>query len=131
MESDPQIFIVDDDSDDRHFLHQALEHQGFKGKVYEFENGAELLNNLTTGSEFPELILLDLNMPVKNGFQTLKELRENNNWKDIDVAVLTASSRNADMEECNAMGCSSFFTKPLSLSGYESLASQLIDHIRR
>jgi CheY-like chemotaxis protein len=117
------ILIADDDAEDREFIISALKNNGFQGKLDEFENGELLSNYLDThpGSR-PDLILLDLNMPVKNGFDTLRELKRGTEHNNIPVIVLSASTRKEDEQICAATGCDHYLSKPLDFEGYNTIA---------
>jgi CheY-like chemotaxis protein len=118
-----QIFITDDDPDDREFIINALERDGFHGKLVEFENGQVLSNYLHKYPDnLPDLILLDLNMPVKNGFDTLRELKTDTNFNQIPVIVISASTKKEDEQFCFQAGCDHFLSKPLDMEGYNILA---------
>jgi CheY-like chemotaxis protein len=118
-----QIFIADDDADDREFIINALERNGFDGDLVQFENGQLLSNYLQRDTENqPDLILIDLNMPVKNGFDTLRELKDNANFTEIPIIVLTASTKEEDEQICLKIGCDHFLSKPLDMEGYNNIA---------
>lgn len=124
-----QIFITDDDSDDRQFIINALQEDGFHGRLVEFENGQLLSNFLHKYPEnLPDLILLDLNMPVKNGFETLRELKSDTNFCKIPVVVLSASTKKEDEQVCFETGCDHFLSKPLDMSGYNNIA-QFVNNV--
>lgn len=127
------ILLVDDDTDDLELVQDALTEGNFKGRVAVALNGLELMTllNTTPPSALPDLILLDLNMPLKNGFQVLAELRENPQFKSIPVFVLTASSSKADEIRCLELGCSYFLRKPSSLKEYGQLVDFITDFLER
>ena len=126
------LFITDDDVDDREFLTAALLQNGFREIIKEFKNGEELMNHLTANPASPaDLIILDLNMPVKNGYQALKELKENDDFRNIPVIILTSSSKLEDEQYCYNLGCSNFFRKPLSFTGYIRLAEDIISFTKK
>jgi CheY-like chemotaxis protein len=131
-EDQPQkLFITDDDEDDREILVLALEKYGFTGDISTFINGAKLLEYLETNpGEFPGLIVLDLNMPVMNGFETLAELKANVRFKNIPVVILTSSSRQADEVTCQDLGSNHFFTKPSNVSDYRELSEFVVKHLK-
>ena len=121
------LYITDDDADDRLFLTEALSMQGFHGKILTFENGEQLIAHLSAVNDLAgRLVLLDLNMPVKDGYETLKELRNNKNVSGIPIIILTSSSRAEDEQSCYKLGCNDFKEKPLSVSGYDTLARDIM-----
>jgi CheY-like chemotaxis protein len=121
------LYITDDDSQDREFLTDALSRRKRQVAFREFENGQELIENLITSSHrLPDLILLDLNMPVKNGYDTLEEIRQLDESKNIPVIIFTASSRVEDKERCYKLGCNNFIVKPFSFTEYEKVADDII-----
>jgi CheY-like chemotaxis protein len=123
------LFIVDDDADDRGFVLEALADNGFDIRSEGFENGAALLEHLTEHpSKLPKLILLDLNMPIKDGFETLKELRSDPDLRSIPVVVLTSSSRDSDETDCKDLGCSQFIRKPMNYEEYVDLSKVISDY---
>jgi CheY-like chemotaxis protein len=122
------IFIVDDDEDDREFIISALVKNGFSGDLEEFANGKLLSDYLDAHpGDNPDLILLDLNMPVKNGFDTLRDLKEKEGQKLIPVVVFSASTKAEDEEFCLKTGCSHFLSKPLDMKGYDEIAQFVHD----
>jgi CheY-like chemotaxis protein len=114
------IFLVDDDTDDLEILQTALEENSYKGPVQTLRNGQVLIDRLRE-SDSPRVIILDLNMPLMDGFQALAEMKSITTAKNIPVIILTASSRREDKLRCMELGCSHFFVKPDSMQGYEGL----------
>jgi DNA-binding response OmpR family regulator len=84
--SGPRVLIVDDDDDIRDILSRVLTQAGYEVRLA--TNGREGL--VLVGSIAPDLIILDLNMPVMNGFEVLGALRANKDWARIPVLVVTA-----------------------------------------
>jgi DNA-binding response OmpR family regulator len=113
------VFLVDDDSDDLEIMCEALYENSYKGPVETLSNGRELMNKLSNGKALPHVIVLDLNMPFKDGFQTLNEIRNNPSFSQIPVVVLTASTRKEDEIRSLESGCNYFFTKPFKMEHYE------------
>ena len=110
------IVIVDDDSDDRGLIKDAfLENNPGKNFVL-LENGDMLLEFLKTVPEtdFPSLILLDLNMPGKDGREALKEIKKDNKTHHIPVVVFSTSSLDKDRIISYELGANCFLTKPSS-----------------
>jgi CheY-like chemotaxis protein len=87
------IMIVDDDTELRHIFRLILENEGYQ--VIEAESGRECLKILEEGKK-PDLILMDVMMPGLDGWETCKKIKENNDTKDLVVAMLTVKSEDVD-----------------------------------
>lgn len=118
------ILIAEDDADDRFLLQAAFEENGFKDKLHFVENGVEVLEYLNThrngsdGNGLPRFILLDLNMPKKDGREVLKELKQDAELKKIPVVIFSTTNNEQEMRRCYELGANSYITKPNS---FESL----------
>lgn len=118
------ILIADDDAEDRMLVRDALEESRLKNNVHFVENGEELMDYLHHRGQFadktkyptPGLILLDLNMPKKDGRETLKEIKEDEHLRLIPVVVLTTSKAEEDVLRTYNLGVSSFITKPVTFA---------------
>ena len=118
------ILIADDDAEDRMLINEALEESRLKNKVQFVENGEELMdylhnrNNFSSKEKYPTpgLILLDLNMPKKDGREALKEIKADETLKLIPIVVLTTSKAEEDVLRTYDLGVSSFITKPVTFS---------------
>ncbi len=121
------LFITDDDEDDREFIINALSRENFDCKFIVCENGADLLSKLKAIFRHKgHIVLLDLNMPVMNGYDALKVIKQDPALSCIPVIILTSSSKPDDEQYCLDLGCNVFMRKPLSLNGYEILAESII-----
>jgi len=118
------ILIAEDDADDRFLLQAAFEENGFKDLLHFVENGVEALEylqNLCNAEKEPALprfILLDLNMPKKDGREVLKELKQHPQLKKIPVVIFSTTNNEQEMRRCYELGANSYITKPNS---FESL----------
>lgn len=121
----PTVWVVDDDEDDQLLIRSAFVNGERPISVLTLSNGAELLRQLADCTEPPSLILLDINMPVKNGFETLLELRSITDYGAIPVVMLTTSTAEADRNRSLALGANAFLTKPLRFDQLTALAQQL------
>jgi two-component system, chemotaxis family, response regulator Rcp1 len=108
----PIIVMADDDDDDRLLATDAFKQCGSPGIFQCVEDGMELLERLSKSQTLPSLVLLDLNMPRKDGRQTLKEMKDIPRFKDIPVVVFTTSREEKDVTLSREMGANSFVTKP-------------------
>ncbi|WP_234735198.1 response regulator [Tellurirhabdus bombi] len=115
------ILIADDDADDRLLLEKAFQKAQLESKLYFVEDGEELLEYLYQKPPFedaprPSLIILDLNMPRKNGVQALREIKENEQLRQIPIVVLTTSTAEEDILRTYDLGVSSYISKPFDFS---------------
>lgn len=106
------IYIADDDEDDQFLLQTAFVSAGLGCQLKFFGNGEQLLKQLTVETELPTMVLLDLNMPILDGFQTLAQLRGQAAYETLPVVILTTSSQHSDVQKAYEMGANSFITKP-------------------
>src|SRR4030095_1049613 len=113
------ILIAEDEADDRFLLKTAFEESGYKNALKFVENGVELIKHLKevterkNNDEYPGFILLDLNMPKKDGREVLKEIKENKVFKKIPVIVFTTTKNENEISRCYELGANSYVVKPL------------------
>ncbi|GAA4313838.1 response regulator [Compostibacter hankyongensis] len=131
----PPILIAEDDADDRFLLQSAFEEQGYKGEIQFVNNGVELLDHLSAildGKEedrrFPGLILLDLNMPKKDGREALQEIKQHEVLRKIPVIVFTTASNGREVDRCYSIGANSYLVKPVSFEGLLKVVGALNDY---
>jgi len=105
------LYIVDDEAFNRGFLVNFLQSMGFR--VKEAAHGQELLD--LVGKRSPHAILMDLMMPVMNGFETVKELRRNSETQNIPVLAVSASVGPGKQKECLTSGFNGFVPKPVNI----------------
>ncbi len=114
------ILMADDDDDDRLLAQDALRESQIPGQIQFVSNGEELLDYLFRRGSYeppaaaprPVLILLDLNMPRKDGREALRELKAHPELRRIPVVVLTTSQADTDIDTIYDLGANSFITKP-------------------
>jgi len=122
------ILLADDDADDRMMAADALEESRLANDLKCVEDGEELMDYLRHRGKFagsneaprPGLILLDLNMPRKDGREALKEIKADPELRSIPVIVLTTSKAEEDIYRTYDLGVNSFTTKPVN---FESLVA--------
>lgn len=120
------ILLADDDEDDRMLAEEALREARLVNTIATVEDGEELMDYLHQRGKFsdaavaprPGLILLDLNMPKKDGREALKEIKADPTLRRIPIVVLTTSKAEEDIYRTYDLGVNSFITKPVS---FESL----------
>jgi CheY-like chemotaxis protein len=120
--SEVLILIAEDDADDRFLLQTAFEEKGYSDKLEFVENGMELLAYLDgrqkkeRDNNFPRFILLDLNMPKKDGREVLKELKQHTLYKKIPIVIFTTTKNENEIRRCYEMGANTYVVKPSSFS---------------
>ena len=116
------ILMADDDADDRLLAKDALAECRLAGDLHFVENGEELVDYLQRRGKYtalnasarPGLILLDLNMPKKDGREALREIKADPDLRKIPVVVLTTSRADTDIGRVYELGANSFISKPVS-----------------
>lgn len=116
------ILLADDDPVDRELFIEGMNDTGFQFNVKEVENGEELIQYLSAADSLPDLIILDLNMPVKDGRETLKELKTSERFRHIPVFILSTSNARFDVELACNTGANLFLVKP---HGYKEIVEML------
>lgn len=127
------ILMADDDEDDRLMVKEAWEDSRLAIGLRFVEDGIELMDYLYSRGKYanegsaprPGLILLDLNMPKKNGFEALQEIKANPDLRRIPIIVLTTSKEEEDIFRSYDLGVSGFITKPVSLEGLAEVLKSL------
>jgi len=121
------IFIVDDDPDDRQIILDAFLENNPQIDYVFIENAETLMENLySDGSDYPALILLDLNMPGMLGLQALKEIRGNKKFGQIPIIVLTTSTLIQDRRASYELGASCFLRKPDSFGELVEITNSIV-----
>lgn len=114
MKQKDRIVIVDDDADDREIIRDAFA-ASLEDCDYVFlENGERLLHHLEGAGEtgLPSLIMLDLNMPGRDGRELLRAIKEDRRFQSIPTVVFTTSSSHRDRQTVYGLGANCFVTKP-------------------
>jgi CheY-like chemotaxis protein len=119
------VLMADDDPDDRMLIEDAWEENRLANELHFVEDGEELIDYLHQRGQYgdlaaaplPGLILLDLNMPRKDGREALKEIKADPNLRRIPIVVLTMSKAEEDILWTYDLGANSFITKPATFEG--------------
>jgi CheY-like chemotaxis protein len=123
------ILIVDDDTDDREIIRDAFmsDHKDHREYVF-IENGEKLMEYLESAQSdsLPALIMLDLNMPGKDGREVLKEIKTNERLRQIPVIVFTTSGSQKDKQTAYDLGANCFITKPDTFNKLVELTASIM-----
>ena len=121
------ILVAEDDADDRFLIQTAFEEKGYTDKLDFVENGVELISylndNLKNG--IPRIILLDLNMPKKDGRQVLRELKQHELFKRIPIVVFTTTKNENEITRCYDLGANTYIVKPTTFDELLFLVEQI------
>jgi len=121
------ITLADDDEDDRLFFIDAFEELKINTIVNTVNNGRELLNFLNHPETIlPNIIFLDLNMPILNGIECLKEIKLNDRFKEIVVAIYSTSSSDQDIEDTFVLGANIYIKKPSNFDNLKKILSDIV-----
>jgi CheY-like chemotaxis protein len=127
------ILMADDDADDRLMAQEAFEEARLANELHFVEDGEALMDYLCRRGQYaarsaaqdPGLILLDLNMPKKDGRQALQEIKADPALRHIPIVVLTTSKAEEDILRTYDLGVNSFITKPVTFAGLVELVQTL------
>lgn len=130
------ILMADDDEDDRLMAEEALKEAKLLNPVKFVKDGEELLDYLYQRGEYsngnsaprPGLILLDLNMPRKDGREALREIKADPELKQIPIVVLTTSVAEEDIYRTYDLGVNSYITKPVAFEGLVDVMKHLANY---
>ena len=126
------ILMADDDADDQLLAKEALAEARLANELCFVKDGEDLMDYLHNRGEYaehpaprPGLILLDLNMPKKDGRQALKEIKEDAELRRIPIVVLTTSAAEEDILRTYDLGVNSYITKPVTFEGLVEVMKSL------
>jgi CheY-like chemotaxis protein len=130
MNNHVQILIAEDDEDDRQMLKYAFEKASINNPLNFVDDGEEVLEYLKAAKAggngyMPGIIIMDLNMPKMGGHETLKRLKNHNEWKKIPVIIFSTSDYKEDIRQCYLEGAASYLIKPPSYQNLVILLESL------
>jgi len=118
-----KVLIADDEPNIVISLEFLLEHNGYDVRVA--HDGQEVLDQIPEYR--PDLILLDVMMPVRNGFEICQTIRANPEWRDMKIVMLTAKGRDIEATKGLALGADAYVTKPFSTKDLVERVKELLD----
>jgi chemotaxis family two-component system response regulator Rcp1 len=126
-----EILLIEDSATDVMLAEEALEHAKVRNQLYVVKDGVEAMAFLRQEGRYaavprPDLILLDLNMPRKDGGEVLAEIKDDDNLKQIPVVVLTTSQAQEDVLKAYGLHANCYITKPVDFDQFASVV-QAID----
>lgn len=112
------LFLAEDDSEDIEIITEILLSIVPGSRISVAKNGEQFMDLLRSATELPSLVFLDLNMPIKNGFECLREIKCSNKWNGIKTVILSTSNQAAQMKTVYDMGADLYLVKPASYSAF-------------
>lgn len=121
------IILADDDEDDRLFFTDAFDELKINTKVNTFNDGVELMDYLNKPDAIlPNVLFLDLNMPRKNGIECLDEIKMDEKFNDIAIAIFSTSSSEEHIEETFVRGANIYIKKPSDFATLKKVLSDVV-----
>lgn len=121
-----QIVIADDDQDDQSLIREVFSDLNGRAQLHSVYNGLELMKWLQTNHR-PDIIVMDLNMPLLNGLGALTKLKESERFKTIPVYVLSTSRFEYDRQKARELGAADFYTKPYNYQDLRTLIREIYE----
>jgi CheY-like chemotaxis protein len=120
------VLLAEDDEDDVHLFKTVLAELNQDILVTVAADGNLLMAFLKQATTLPEMIFLDLNMPFKNGFECLREIRGNEKWNSIQIFVLSTSSQPQHIEDAYKGGADLYLSKPTSYTQFKNMVEKCL-----
>lgn len=122
-----KVILVDDDSDDRMLFEEAFTGLKIESNFNMFQNGVELLAYLNSDeTDAPDLIFLDLNMPIMGGIETLEHIRKSEKYSRVPIAIYSTSNSDYDIQETLVKGANVYIVKPSSFDKLKKTLDELL-----
>ncbi|MEJ1240541.1 response regulator [Chryseolinea sp. T2] len=122
------IFVVDDDPDDLEFFREAILKIDDSFKCIQCADG-KMAGQLIQLNIIPAIVFIDINMPVYNGFELLKDLRSKYNVENLQIAMLSTSMNAEYSAKLTSMGAQYTLQKPSSFNGYLEMLTPILANI--
>ena len=120
------LFLAEDDVEDMDFFTDIISDISPDIKIFVASNGIQLMGLLANAKQLPDFIFLDLNMPIKTGFECLKEIRSTEKWKTVKIVILSTSSQPEQIKEAYKMGADLYLQKPNSYNTFRDTLSKCL-----
>lgn len=126
-----RMFVVEDNEDERLFMKEGFIQTGLYEIAGEAENGNEMMRLLSQPSfVLPDIILSDLNMPGRNGYEVILDIKTTSSLSHIPVIILTTAPFSPYAERCKKLGASAYYTKPDTFLEYKEFAEKMYPEIK-
>lgn len=122
----PNVLLIDDDEDDQDIFVAAVNKLSAGISCTAMGDARQALTKLAAGAVTPDVIFLDLNMPLMNGQQFLMEIKKLEKLKDIAVIIFSTSSNKTTIQLCKELGAADFITKPNTFNELADVLGRLL-----
>ena len=116
-----RLYLADDDKEDREIFIEALGDIPLRTEVTQFDNGVDLMDNLFSMEKLPDVIFLDLYMPIMDGFECLMDIRNFSKFDAIKIVVYSTSFVQREVNQLREDGADQYLQKPTSYSDLKAL----------
>ena len=123
-----RIFIIDDDPDDKDFLTESINASGLVSEIISFADGRKFLEHLANhrhSSYDPDLVFLDINMPILNGVETLRAMREYGYIINAPIIIFSTNISPYNKQQLTELGAIACYTKPYTANLYTELVNEI------
>jgi CheY-like chemotaxis protein len=124
------ILLVEDDQDDIDLMQDTLKDSRVDFIMEVIKQGDKVIPYLEMGKNFPDVILLDLNLPKMHGKEVLERVKSSPDFQKIPVVILTTSSAKEDQQLCLKAGANKFLTKPSTIAGFQETVATIIEVVK-
>jgi CheY-like chemotaxis protein len=121
------VLLADDDIDDCHLFADALGDLKLPVRLDCAVNGVDLMKRLNDGSKLPDLVFLDLNMPLKNGVECLSEIKQSESLTKIPIIILSTSAQKDVVDIAYGRGADMYVKKPDSFSTLKQILGKILN----
>jgi CheY-like chemotaxis protein len=124
-----KLIIVENDPDEQFFMKESFDKVNFFHIIAQVKNGDDLFDWFDMNDELPDVILSDLNMPGKNGYDIIEGVKNTPAWSRIPVIITSTSSTKSIIDKCLAAGAADYIIKPDTFIDYKSYVKRLYELI--
>ncbi len=124
------LYLADDDKEDRELFLEALKDIPIDTEVQQFENGIDLMDKLFAAEKLPDVIFLDLYMPIMDGFACLTDIRSFAKFSSIQIVVYSSVYRNREVRQLKEDGANQYLQKPPSYNQLKTLLYKSLSSVQ-
>ena len=126
-----KILLIEDDLDDIEFLEEAFKNQGIDAHMDIATDGSAAVNYIRSGHYYPDIIILDLNLPKIHGRDVIIEIKSSDAFRHIPLLILTTSSAREDMEYAYSHGADKYLIKPTTLGQIRQTVNTIVSLLQK